>query len=187
MNNTTAKISVSVVSNELEWKTVQNIRRRVFIDNGDPEDEQFDGNDYCATHLIARLNDEAVGTFRIRLISAADGGSVIWERLSILPDARQKNPRIFMKLVEAAYEYTSMKSIRTVVGIVANPRLYKYWKRFGFKETGEAPIMFDDVAYLPISLHVPQLAKPAIKLHKAILAEQTAFLVQQRQNIEVVK
>ncbi|HCX10824.1 MAG TPA: GNAT family N-acetyltransferase, partial [Hyphomonas sp.] len=43
------------------------IRSAVFLSEQDcPYEEEFDGNDFCATHLLLKAKGRPVGTLRIR-------------------------------------------------------------------------------------------------------------------------
>lgn len=147
-------IEVKIAETLEDLEAVYAVRRKVFMmdDDNEPEEEQFDGNDLVATHLLAMMDGNVVGTMRLRIISAACGGVMIWERLSILREVRETNPWVFKKLVSAARSYTEMMGVSSVVGIVENPRLMAVWRRYGFRKTGEEPLVYRGHKYTPIAM-----------------------------------
>lgn len=152
----TQHIDVKIAESLQDLEAVYEVRRKVFMmeDSNEPEEEQFDGNDLVATHLLATAGDRVVGTMRLRIISAAGGGVMIWERLSILKEVRETNPWVFKRLVNAARDYTEMMGVASVVGIVENQRLMAVWRRYGFRQTGEEPLEFRGHKYIPIALTI---------------------------------
>ncbi len=162
-----SKITVSMVKNLTELELAYDIRKQVFmVEGGEPEEEQFDGNDFCAIHLVAYWNGEVCGTMRLRILSAMRGGTVIWERLSVLKEARTQNPWIFRSLLSNAKRYTEMMGLKTVIGIVENPKLMRFWKLYGFEVTGELPLVFRGHEYTPIRLSLavdPTVNEPSLR------------------------
>ncbi|WP_259782626.1 hypothetical protein [Aestuariispira ectoiniformans] len=146
-------IEVKIAETLEDLEAVYAVRRKVFMmdDDNEPEEEQFDGNDLVATHLLAMMDGNVVGTMRLRIISAACGGVMIWERLSILREVRESNPWVFKKLVNAAQEYRKMMGVESVIGIVENPRLMAVWRRMGFHQTGEQPLVYRGHKYVPMA------------------------------------
>ena len=150
---TKSVIDVAIVKGLDELELAYAIRRKVFmIEGGEPEEEQFDGNDLCSVHLIAKWNGAVCGTMRIRIISMDEGGTAIWERLAVEQNAREKNPWIFRSLLLNAKRYTELMGLKTVIGIVENPKLMRFWKLYGFKPTGEKPLNYRGHEYVPIKL-----------------------------------
>lgn len=150
------QIQVKIAESLADLEAVYAVRRKVFMtgDDSEPEEEQFDGNDLVATHLIASIGDQVVGTMRLRIVSAASGGVMIWERLSILKEVREGNPWVFRKIVNAARAYTEMMGVTSVIGIVENPRLMAVWRRYGFRQTGEEPLDYRGHKYIPIAMRL---------------------------------
>ncbi|KLN61785.1 hypothetical protein WH96_05695 [Kiloniella spongiae] len=169
---TKSAIDVSIVKTLEELECAYDIRREVFMaEGGEPEDEQFDGNDLCSVHLIARWNERICGTMRIRIISMDEGGTVIWERLSVLKEAREKNPWIFRSLLLNAKRYTEMMGLKTVIGIVEDPKLMRFWKLYGFKPTGEEPLNYRGHEYVPIKLSLETI-KGKVKVREEVSLRQ---------------
>lgn len=172
-----SETTVIMVKNLAEMEQAYDIRRQVFlVDGGENEEEEFDGNDFCAAHLLAFWNGEPVGTMRLRIVSGSDGGTIIWERFAILKDAREKNPWLFRKILNAARHYTDLMGIENVIGIVENPKLMRFWRIYGGRDTGEQPLTLGGHSYRPIRLTI-QREKPReeLTLRKAIMAVPQMF------------
>ena len=173
----TNEITVSMIKDIKEMEEAYAIRREVFmVEGGEPEEEQFDGNDFCAAHLLAVWKGKPVATMRLRIVSGTDGGTIIWERMAILKDAREQNPWIFRSLMNNARHYTDLMGLKNVIGIVENPKLMRFWQIYGGKETGEEPIDFRGHKYRPIRLTINR-KKPAETptLRQAIMAVPEVF------------
>ena len=147
--------SVTMIKSLEEMEKAYEIRRQVFMEEqGEPEDEQFDGNDFCAAHLLAFWKGQPVGTMRLRMVSGSDGGTIIWERLSILREAREGNPWLFRKILKAARHYTDLMGVKNVIGIVEDQKLMRFWQIYGGKLTSEEPLDFRGHKYRPIRLTI---------------------------------
>lgn len=82
-----SRLSVSVAGNFEELVQAVSIRTAVYVgERGWPFKEEWDGNDFTCTHLLARVDGEPAGTMRIRYF--ADFAKI--ERLAVLPHYRQK-------------------------------------------------------------------------------------------------
>lgn len=168
MNN----IEVQIVSDEGQWAQVRAIREKVFIvGDGEPPEEQWDGNDYAATHLIAYRSGEAIGTMRIRPI---DSITVMWERMALLPEAR--GIRTLHTLVDTAYQYTVLfKGYQRVLGIVYDRRLRKFWEKRGFRPTGEKVEIYRGHDYLPMERIYLATPRISARTDFALMPEDARF------------
>jgi predicted GNAT family N-acyltransferase len=92
-------IAISELRSPAEIERAFAIRRRVFVEEqGVSEALEFDGRDGEAEHLLALLDDEPVGTLRLRLL---EGGRIAKiERVAVLVQARGR--RIGEALMRAA-------------------------------------------------------------------------------------
>jgi predicted GNAT family N-acyltransferase len=103
------------------------IRAAVFlVEQNCPYAEEFDGNDRTATHVVGYVDDEPVGTLRIRYF--ADFAKI--ERLAVLP--RFRRTLIAKELVDTAFNFCRRKGYRKVYG-QAEKHLVRFWSRFGFE------------------------------------------------------
>lgn len=169
--------SVVMVKSLQEMEQAYEIRRQVFlVEGGESEEEEFDGNDFCAAHLLAYWHGKPVGTMRLRVVSGSDGGTIIWERLSITREAREGNPWIFRKILNAARHYTELMGIENVIGMVENEKLMKFWQTYGCIQTDEEPLDLGGHTYLPFRLSLKRMTpKGEPTLRSAILAVPQVF------------
>ena len=112
-------------------------------------DEEFDGNDFCATHLIGEIDGEPAGCVRIRYF----GGFAKLERLAVRPDFRRS--RLMWRLVKAAFDHCARKGF-TKLYAHAREDLVQAWERFGAKLIeGHEPFYFSDVRFREMVLDLP--------------------------------
>ncbi|MEZ5961385.1 MAG: GNAT family N-acetyltransferase [Hyphomonadaceae bacterium] len=117
-------VTVSVVRDIESLLEVWSVRSLVYMgEQGCPYREEFDGNDLAgATHLIARLGKEPIGTMRIRWF--ADFAKI--ERVAIR--ATHRSGEASAALVKTALDMAARKGYRRVLGHI-QARLLKYWLR----------------------------------------------------------
>lgn len=168
-------IAVKIVQSIDELVTCQVIRSAAFLGRGEPYAEEYDGNDLVsATHLLAVRGREPLGTMRIRIITTCQGGVAAWERLAILPAARG-SLRVLGALADMAKAYTAFKGIKSVEGAVEDERLLRFWKRYGFVETGDPCLVYNNVEYRRIRLTMPGDGSSELGLETASKAEANLF------------
>ena len=108
--------------------------------------EEFDGNDFCATHLIGFIDGDPAGCIRMRYF----GDFVKVERLAVRREYRRS--RLAFKLVREALALARQKGFRRFYGH-ARLDLVPFWAMFGFRElTDRAPFKFADVDYREMEL-----------------------------------
>ena len=90
-------------------------------------DEEFDGNDFCATHLLGRVGGDAAGCIRIRCF--ADFAKI--ERLAVRSEYRQS--RLAFDLARAAIRHCELKGYLRLYGH-SRIDLVRFWRTFGFRE-----------------------------------------------------
>ncbi len=113
-----------------------------------PYDEEFDGNDFCAAHILGEVNGEPAGCIRIRFF----GDFVKIERLAVRPEFRSST--LAFRLVRAAFDYCRAKGFRKAYGH-ARHDLINFWSRFGFREIpGRPTFEFSDVTYVEMEAEV---------------------------------
>lgn len=112
------------------------IREAVFIEEQDcPPDEEWDGHDATARHLLARLDDgTAVGTARWRTVPHNDALVAKLERFAVRKAHRGQG--IGTQLVHAAISHAEQAGFSTQK-LHAQAHLETYYARFGFGSTGE--------------------------------------------------
>lgn len=119
-----------------------------------PYDEEFDGNDYCATHILGLVNGEPAAVLRIRFFAEfAHIG-----RLAVLPKFRRTLiPKV---VIEKGIEICRRKGYRTLYG-QAQKRLVKFWSRFGFQPMRKnATLIFSDHEYVEITAELEAHENP---------------------------
>jgi len=144
-------LEIRLASSVDELIMCMNLRAAAFLGReGEPYREEYDGNDLSsAAHLLALDDGVPVGTMRVRILDAADGGVATWQRFASIPTGRLAT-KILVALAEAARDYTIYKGIQTVVGEVADTRLIRFWERFGFRRVDEPPVYYNGVPFYPM-------------------------------------
>ena len=173
---------IKVVSSLNELMQVIAIRSAVFVgEQVCPYEEEFDGNDLCATHLIGYRGKEPIACLRIRWFA----GFAKLERLAVRHEFR--NSRMSFKIVRAAIELIRKKGYRQIVG-QSQDRLLKWWCFFGFKPVPKrCELVFSDFSYTEIVMDVepdPEaitidtdpyvMIRPEGRWHKAGVLEESA-------------
>ncbi len=134
-----------------DFHMVSAIRSAVFLSEQDcPYEEEFDGNDLCATHFLLFEGRHPVGTLRIRWFA----GFAKLERVVLLKTQRA---RAGLKVLLAeAFELTTRKGYRLMIAQIQS-RLWPFWERT-FKcrliESRE-PFWFSDFEYYEIEIPLP--------------------------------
>jgi predicted GNAT family N-acyltransferase len=140
-------ISVRVVRSMDEMARVIAIRGAVYMGEQQcPFEEEFDGNDFSATHLICHKGDEPVGCMRIRYF--ADFAK--FERLAVRNESR--NVGLAGQIVDAAIELCRKKGYR-VLYAHSQKRFLRFWEQRGFtRMTGARDFVFSDFDYTEVKL-----------------------------------
>ena len=130
------------------------IRGAVFIgEQKCPYDEEFDGNDFSATHLIGYVGNEPAGCLRIRYFS--DLAKL--ERLVVRREFRSSG--LARQLVDSGVEFCRMKGY-TRMCTYAQKRLVKFWGKCGFS-TSSTPreLVFSDFDYVEMTCDTKHAAR----------------------------
>jgi predicted GNAT family N-acyltransferase len=135
--------SVAVARTFEDLSRVIALRAAVYMaEQACPYEEEFDGNDLSATHLIGYVGDEPAGCLRIRFF--ADFAKI--ERLAVR--AEHRSTRMAFALVRAGIELARVKGYRRLYGH-AQKRLVGFWSRFGFRVfEGAQELVFSDFDYI---------------------------------------
>ena len=117
------------------------IRGAVYLsEQSCPYDEEFDGNDFCAMHLIGSVDREPAGCLRLRFF--ADFAKL--ERLAVRHEFRGTS--LALDMCRAAKELSRLKGYTRIYGHV-QPRLIPFWKRLGARPMeARRPLVFSDYA-----------------------------------------
>lgn len=130
---------IRVVSGFDDMMRIAAVRSAVFIgEQACPFDEEFDGNDLAATHLLAFVDNEPAGCMRLRFF----GDFAKLERLAVRKEFRRSTTAF--SLVRASVALCKDKGFRRIYGHAREDYL-PFWQHFGFKlkENG-APFAFSD-------------------------------------------
>lgn len=120
---TSKNYTVKIARNVEDWTRVVALRAIIYMgEQLCPFDEEFDGNDFSASHLILFCGDEPIGVLRLRWF--ADW--VKLERVCIRAEFR--NREAFRAMVDAAVEFAARKGYRRLIGYIQS-RLYPLWTR----------------------------------------------------------
>jgi len=141
------RLSVALARSLDDMMRITMIRSAVYVaEQQCPFDEEFDGNDFSATHLIGYVGDEPAACLRIRYF--ADFAKV--ERLAVRSEYRKT--RLSFQMAKAAIELCRAKGYRRIYAH-AQRRLLNFFSRFGFRplEGGRA-FVFSDFDYVEIVL-----------------------------------
>ena len=138
-------ISITVVHTMEELLRVFAIRSATYIAEQDcPYVEEFEGNDFSGSHLLAYVGDEPAGCLRIRYF--ADFAKL--ERLAVLRRFRSRG--LGAHLMRAGLELCRVKGYRKIYGH-AQKRLAKYYADIGFRVLESArPVRFSGFDYVEI-------------------------------------
>ncbi len=111
-----------------------------------PYDEEFDGNDQCAVHLLGYIGDEPAGCIRIRCF--ANFAKI--ERLAVRKEHRGTGLAVL--LARASMEFCRAKGYGLLYGHAAK-HMIDFWKRFGFEVVDQASeFPFSDFVYVAMTL-----------------------------------
>lgn len=121
------KVRVAVTHSALELEHARAVRAIVFMgEQTCPLAEEFDGNDYGATHFIGYVSDEPAGTLRLRYF----GTFVKIERLSVID--RFRKLAVADELIRTSLEFSRRKGYRKAYGH-PQVRLIPLWAKYGFR------------------------------------------------------
>lgn len=145
VGNDRKTVSVTVARDANDWMRVVSIRSAVYIgEQACPYEEEFDGNDFAAVHLLGYVGDEPAACIRIRHF--ADFAKV--ERLAVRKEFR--HTVVSFQLVKAAIELCRAKGYRRIYGH-AQKRLLNFWGRFGAVPIpGKKEFAFSDFDYVEV-------------------------------------
>jgi len=145
-------LDISVVRTLDDLHRAYSVRDIVFLDHQScPYPEEFDGNDLCATHLLASVNARPAGTLRIRYFAAF----AKFERVAVLPQYRGN--AVARQLVEEAVRLIQIKGYQRFV-LHAQKRYETFWARWAHRDLSQAPFTFSDHDYIAMIGEVPQVS-----------------------------
>lgn len=109
--------------------------------------EEFDGNDFCATHLLGTINGDPAGCVRIRFFA----GFAKIERLAVRTEYRQS--RLAFLLARQAVKHCQNKGYCVIYGH-SRRDLVKFWQVFGFRaRPNRGAFSFANIEYIELILN----------------------------------
>jgi predicted GNAT family N-acyltransferase len=143
------EIGVTVARSFNDLARVIAVRGAVYMGEQEcPYDEEYDGNDLSATHLLGYVGREPAGCMRIRFF--ADFAKI--ERMSIRQEFRKT--RMAIQLIRATFLFCRKKGYTRIYGH-SQARLVNFWTRFGFRVMeGSKDFVFSDFDYVEILAEV---------------------------------
>ena len=144
-SETRTKVSAAVVGTQDELAQVFAIRSAVYIaEQKCPYEEEFDGNDFCATHILGRVDGEPAGAMRVRWFA----GFAKFERSCVLADHRKTG--LAATMMNFCIDLARKKSYRLAYAH-SQKRLVHYWEKFGFKQIRpDEVLVFSDHEYVEV-------------------------------------
>ena len=142
-------IKIELVTSKELYNCAMSVRRNVFVkEQGIAEDKEFDGNDFCAAHVVAYIQRKykkfPVGTMRIRFFS----DFAKFERMAVIPRFRKTD--VSENIMQFGFNYVSEKGYRTVYGMCKKELLTR-WKKCGYSNiSGAESIEQNDMELIPI-------------------------------------
>jgi predicted GNAT family N-acyltransferase len=139
-------VAVEVVRSMEGMARVIAVRGAVYMgEQRCPFEEEFDGNDFSATHLVCHKDGEPVGCLRIRYFA----GFAKLERLAVRHECRGGG--LAGRIVDAAIELCRKKGYG-VLYAHAQKRYLKFWEGRGFTLMGNRELVFSDFDYAEVKL-----------------------------------
>jgi predicted GNAT family N-acyltransferase len=159
-------ITVRVVRTLDELQKVSVLRALTYMAEQDcPYEEEFDGNDLCALHLLAYEGREPVGSLRLRFF--ADFVKI--ERVCI--DPRRRGGAILAFLMANAFEIASRKGYRRMIAHM-QARLEQMWSHVMDCRVIDREAGFRVSGYDYLTLEIPLPEHP-----EAIKSDADPFLL----------
>lgn len=142
------KLKVKIAKTQAEINAAKNIRSLVFnMEQGIPEEFEFDKYDNSSIHFIAMFDNKIIGTARITII---EKGIAKGSRLSILKEYRNLN--IGRSLMNKIKEIAIQLGIKKII-IEPHAYLEKYYSHFGFKKV-EGSQSFGDIKLIRMEIYL---------------------------------
>lgn len=133
-----------------DYQKAMAIRALTYLGEQDcPYDEEYDGNDLCASHVIAYAEGQPVATLRLRWFSGF--GKI--ERVSVLPHYRGSG--VVKVMLGAALEVSARKGYRRMLAQIQT-RLWPLWsKTLNCRMMDDRPnFYFSDFEYCEIEISI---------------------------------
>lgn len=135
-------VVTKIVSNADEMAQVFAIRSAVYLaEQQCPYDEEFDGNDYSATHVLGLVDGQPAACVRWRWFADFAKG----ERMAVLPAYRGTG--VSARILDKSFDLCRRKGYRRVL-VHAQRHLVRHWMTFGFQVKSNQTFQFSDFEYV---------------------------------------
>ena len=145
-------VTIKIASTSDELLQCYALRAAVFMGEQQcPYREEFDGNDYSASHLMLYVDGEPAASMRVRWFA----GFAKLERAIILK--RYRSMGLFVPFVQWAKSFAAQKGYPKAY-LHGQKRLWEIFERQGFHKVNERPFHFSDHEYgaFAADLDVPE-------------------------------
>ncbi len=148
-------IKIELATSEELFKGAMAVRKQVFVKELNiPAAKEFDGNDYCAAHVVAYVQKRhrrlPIGTMRIRFFS----DFVKFERMAVTRNFRKTN--VSEDIMQFGIHYASLKGYRQVYGM-CKQELLPRWQQCGYHEVkGAEHVEQNGMILIPICMDLPE-------------------------------
>ncbi|MBE6451534.1 MAG: GNAT family N-acetyltransferase [Alphaproteobacteria bacterium] len=148
----TGNFNISIVSTDKEFAQAMDIRRLVFVDECKiAKQQEFDGNDFGATHILALDGQKPIGTMRIRYFN----GFVKMERMCVIKDYRKTD--VSEQIMQKAMLFAAQKGYEKAYG-VCKKELLNRWKQNGFEPiAGAKEVEQNSMSLIPVMCNLPKV------------------------------
>ncbi len=148
-------VSAKTVHSFAEMIQVVAVRSAVYLgEEKCPFDEEFDGNDFSATHVIGYVGGEPVGCLRVRYFA----GFAKFERLAVRAEFRQFG--VAREMIDFARELCRHKGYARLYAHARTDKV-EFWTGFGFaKSNRHPPFEFSDFTYEEMESDLPVHPSP---------------------------
>jgi predicted GNAT family N-acyltransferase len=144
------QFQVKMVRTLDDYQKAMAIRALTYLGEQDcPYDEEYDGNDLCASHVLAYADGQPIATLRLRWFSGF--GKI--ERVSVSPPYRGSG--VVKVMLAAAMEVSSRKGYRRMLAQIQT-RLWPLWsKTLNCRMMDDHPnFYFSDFEYCEIEISI---------------------------------
>ena len=144
-------VTVSVAHNMEDMMKAVAVRAAVYMSEQNcPYAEEFDGNDFSATHILCLVGEEPAATMRIRYFA----GFAKPERIAVRPEFRKSG--VAAKMITYGMDLCRQKGYMRLYGH-AQKRLVPFWERLGWRALGTPEFVFSDHRYVEMECLPPGL------------------------------
>jgi predicted GNAT family N-acyltransferase len=147
-------VTIKLASTSDELLQCYALRAAVFMGEQQcPYWEEFDGNDYSASHLLLYVDGEPAASMRVRWFA----GFAKLERAIILK--RYRSMGLFVPFVQWAMSFAAQKGYPKAY-LHGQKRLWEIFERQGFRKVSERPFHFSDHEYGAFAAELDVAADP---------------------------